>query len=91
MFPSVAATAITPICPHTLTNRPVIVPDESEIQVIVLYNSPTYMTIDGQVGEPLIENDRVVCRSSQNQVHLIRPPKMFFFDVLRQKLKWGER
>ncbi len=49
------------------------------------------LTIDGQVGEPLIENDKVVCRSSQHQVHLIRPPNMFFFDVLRQKLKWGER
>ncbi len=50
-----------------------------------------FLTIDGQVGEPLIENDRVVCQSSNHQVYLIRPPNMFFFDVLRQKLKWGER
>jgi NAD+ kinase len=91
MFPSVAATAITPICPHTLTNRPVIVPDESEIQVIVLYNSPTYMTIDGQVGEILETGDRIVCRRSEHSISLVRPPDMMFFDVLREKLKWGER
>jgi NAD+ kinase len=91
MFPSVAATAITPICPHTLTNRPVIVPDESEIQVIVLYNSPTYMTIDGQVGEILESGDRIICRRSEHCISLVRPPDMMFFDVLRKKLKWGER
>jgi NAD+ kinase len=91
MFPSVAATAITPICPHTLTNRPVIVPDESEIEVIVLYNSPTYMTIDGQVGEILESGDRIVCRRSEHCISLVRPPDMMFFDVLREKLKWGER
>jgi len=91
MFPSVAATAITPICPHTLTNRPVIVPDESEIQVIVLYNSPTYMTIDGQVGEILESGDRIICSRSEHCISLVRPPDMMFFDVLREKLKWGER
>ncbi len=91
MFPSVSATAITPICPHTLTNRPVIVPDESEIQVIVLYNSPTYMTIDGQVGEILESGDRIICRRSEHCISLVRPPDMMFFDVLREKLKWGER
>ncbi|MCU1336051.1 MAG: kinase [Bryobacterales bacterium] len=91
MFPSVAATAITPICPHTLTNRPLIVPNESEIEVIVLYNSPTYMTIDGQVGEILETGDRIVCRRSEHCISLVRPPELMFFDVLREKLKWGER
>ena len=91
MFPSVSATAITPICPHTLTNRPVIVPDESEIQVVVLYNSPTYMTIDGQVGEILETGDRIIARRSEHCISLVRPPDMMFFDVLREKLKWGER
>jgi NAD+ kinase len=91
MFPSVAATAITPICPHTLTNRPVIVPDESEIQVTVLYSSPTYMTIDDQVGEILETGDRIVCRRSEHCISLVQPPDVLFFDVLREKLKWGER
>ncbi len=92
VFPSVAALCITPICPHTLTNRPVLVSDSSVIQVLNLATSgDAHLTIDGQVGEPLREQDRVVCRSSQKTVSLIRPPRMLFFDVLRQKLKWGER
>ena len=92
LFPAVAAICITPVCPHMLTNRPVLVPDTSVIEVICKApRQEAFLTVDGQVGEPLLENDRVVCQSSQHQVHLIRPPKMFFFDVLRQKLKWGER
>ena len=50
-----------------------------------------YLTIDGQVGEPLRDNDRIECRSSHYSLHLVRPPQQMFFDVLRQKLKWGER
>jgi len=92
VFPSVGALCITPICPHTLTNRPVLVSDSSVIQVVNLAaNGDAYLTIDGQVGEPLQAQDRIVCRSSQKAVSLIRPPRMLFFDVLRQKLKWGER
>jgi NAD+ kinase len=92
LFPAVAAICITPVCPHMLTNRPVLVPDTSVIEIVCRApRQEAYLTIDGQVGEPLVENDRVVCRSSEHQVYLIRPPKMFFFDVLRQKLKWGER
>lgn len=92
VFPSVGALCITPICPHTLTNRPVLVSDTSVIHVLNLASdNDAYLTIDGQVGEPLKEQDRVVCRSSHKYVSLIRPPRMLFFDVLRQKLKWGER
>jgi NAD+ kinase len=92
VFPAVAAICITPVCPHMLTNRPVLVPETSVIEIICKApRQEAYLTVDGQVGEPLIENDRVVCRRSEHQVHLIRPPNMFFFDVLRQKLKWGER
>ncbi len=92
VFPSVGALCVTPICPHTLTNRPVIVSDTSVIQVLSLAEDDlAYLTIDGQVGEPLKEHDRVICQSSKHSVHLIRPPRMLFFDVLRQKLKWGER
>jgi NAD+ kinase len=62
------------------------------IQIINLAGQEdAYLTIDGQVGEPLKDQDRVICRSSQKVVSLIRPPRMLFFDVLRQKLKWGER
>ena len=92
VFPSVAALAITPICPHMLTHRPVIVPDESVIQVINRSDDhTTYLTIDGQVGELLKQGDRVVCRRSEHSISLIRPAEMMFFDVLREKLKWGGR
>jgi NAD+ kinase len=92
IFPSVGAICLTPICPHMLTNRPVIVPDTSEIRIDPQAGDESaFLTIDGQIGEPLQPGDRVVCRSSAYSLLLIRPPKMLFFDVLRQKLKWGER
>jgi len=92
IFPQVAALTITPICPHMLTNRPVIMPDSGEITVWARSeDEEIYLTVDGQVGEPLKQGDRVVCRRSDHTLRLVRPPKMLFFDVLRQKLKWGER
>lgn len=92
VFPSVAALSITPICPHTLTNRPVIVPDQSVIETTVLgADHATYLTIDGQVGELLKNGDRLVCRRSEHSISLVRPPSLLFFDVLREKLKWGGR
>lgn len=91
IFPSVGALCITPICPHMLTNRPVIVPHTSVVRILNHGSEGTYLTIDGQVGEPLSKGDRIICRSSHKTIQLIRPPKMLFFDVLREKLKWGER
>lgn len=92
IFPSVGAICLTPICPHMLTNRPVIVSETSVIQIWVRgADGDTYLTIDGQVGEPLKQEDCVVCRSSPHVVQLIRPPRMMFFDVLREKLRWGAR
>lgn len=92
IYPSVPAICLTPICPHMLTMRPVLVPETSVVKV--LSHGPdesVYLTIDGQVGNPLRQGDAVVCRSSEWSLLLIRPPKLLFFDVLRQKLKWGER
>lgn len=91
IFPQVAAVCITPICPHMLTNRPVIVPDSAVIHILNRGEESTFLTIDGQVGEPMEKNDRVVCRLSTKHISLVRPPRMRFFDVLREKLKWGER
>lgn len=92
IFPTVQALAITPICPHTLTNRPVIVNDASVITIQAKSEDEgIFLTLDGQVGQPLKKDDRVVCRSSDHYIKLIRPPRMLFFDVLRAKLKWGER
>lgn len=92
IFPSVECFSITPICPHMLTNRPVIVPEAFAIDLHNLAaDGDAMLTIDGQVGEPLQQGDHVLCRRSDYAVHLIRPPKLMFFDVLREKLKWGER
>jgi NAD+ kinase len=92
IFPSVPAICMTPICPHMLTNRPVLVPETSVIRVIPQGpDESVFLTIDGQIGVPVEHGDTIVCRSSQFSLHLIRPPRMMFFDVLRQKLKWGER
>jgi len=92
IFPAVPAICLTPICPHTLTNRPVLVPETSVIRILPHNpNESTYLTIDGQVGGTILDGDAIVCRSSNYALHLIRPPNAMFFDVLRQKLDWGKR
>jgi len=92
IFPSVPAICLTPICPHMLTNRPVLVPETSVIRIVSHGpDDSVYLTIDGQVGTPIRDGDTIVCRSSRYALLLIRPPHQMFFDVLRQKLKWGER
>ncbi len=92
VFPTVEAVCITPICPHTLTNRPVLVPSDVVITVVNrAVDDSAFLTVDGQVGEPLHEGDRIECRSARTSFDLVRPPHKSFFDVLRQKLKWGER
>ena len=92
IFPSVPAICLTPICPHMLTNRPVLVPETSVVRVVSRApNDNVFLSIDGQVGNPVEEGDMILCRSSRFALQLIRPPRAMFFDVLRQKLKWGER
>lgn len=92
VFPTVSALCITPICPHMLTYRPVIVPDDMEVRIVSFAeNESAWVTIDGQVGSPLERGDTITCRRSEKYVYLVRPPRMMFFDVLREKLSWGER
>jgi NAD+ kinase len=92
IYPSVPTICLTPICPHMLTNRPLLVPETSVIKALARGpDESVYLTIDGQVGNPIRQGDAVVCRSSKFSLMLINPPHMMFFDVLRQKLKWGER
>jgi NAD+ kinase len=69
----------------------VIVPDDSEIQVTARGPGSTHLTIDGQVGASIAPGDRIVCRRSEHSISLVHPPGMAFFDVLREKLKWGDR
>jgi NAD+ kinase len=91
VFPTVESVCITPICPHTLTNRPVIVPSDVVISIVNrAVDESAFLTVDGQIGEPLQERDRIECRCTDHFVYLVRSPHKSFFDVLRQKLKWGE-
>ena len=92
LLPDAEALVITPVSPHALTNRPLVVRDHSEISVVVRSaDQEAYLSIDGQVGEPLMDGDRVICRKSKYRVRLLRTGNRNFFDVLRTRLKWGER
>ncbi len=91
LVPSVEGLVITPVSPHALTHRPLVVRDSVEIAIVVkAAEEHAFLSVDGQVGMPLMQGDRVTCRKSEHQVHLLRMKKTFF-DVLRTKLKWGQR
>jgi NAD+ kinase len=92
VHPAVDAFIITPICSHTLSNRPLVVSDRSIVEVVVRTEAESvFLTVDGQVGLALHAEDRVRCSLSENHVKLVRPPHKDFYEVLRSKLKWGER
>ena len=88
--PSVDALLITPICAHTLSNRPLVVPDSVTIEATIKTpRESVFLTVDGQVGVALRSDDTVRVSKSEYSVELIVPPRQTYFDVLRQKLKWG--
>lgn len=90
VFPSMNAIVITPICPFTLTNRPIVVPDDAVIELrLKTEQEDVALTLDGQVGFPLKVNDRAVIRKSRTTFNLIQPSNRNYFDVLRDKLRWG--
>jgi NAD+ kinase len=91
LMPAVGAFQITPVCPHSLTHRPVVVPETATISITVRSSGEAaFLTIDGQVGQPLKDGDQVICRKASHDVKLLQT-KQSFFQVLRDKLKWGER
>jgi NAD+ kinase len=91
LMPSVEAMVIAPVCPHSLTHRPLVVKDTVEIEIVVKSaGEEAFLSIDGQVGVPLGDDDRVLCRKSEYYATLLRMRKTFF-DVLRTKLKLGMR
>jgi len=90
IYPSMNAVVITPICPFTLSNRPIVVPDQSVIEVHLMTDKEEVaLTLDGQVGFPLKVGDRLVISKSKTTFNLVQPPNRNYFDVLRDKLKWG--
>jgi NAD+ kinase len=90
IFPSMNAVVITPICPFTLSNRPIVVPDDAEIQLTLKTDhEEVALTLDGQVGFPLKVEDRVKISKSRTMFNLVQPSNRNYFDVLRDKLRWG--
>jgi len=90
--PTVEAFVITPVSPHALTNRPLVVRDTAVIELIIRgKHDAVNITVDGQLSLPAEEHDSIVCRRSEHRINLLRLPNRTFFDVLRKKLKWGER
>jgi NAD+ kinase len=91
VHPAVESILITPICPHTLSDRPVVVPDTSLIELRVADNSDSvFLTLDGQTGVPMAVGDRVKIGRAAERLKLIQPPNKSYFEILRSKLKWGE-
>jgi NAD+ kinase len=92
VHPTLSAIIINPICPHSLTNRPILVPDDSAIEIRLLSgDSDVFVTLDGQVGVDFAEGNTVVVTKSKRKVRLIEPPERDYYDVLRTKLNWGGR
>lgn len=90
IYPSVSAICLTPICPHTLTNRPLVLPDTSTIEVVVRGgDKDSFLTIDGQIGLELRLHDRIRTRLADYCLNIIQPDRLRFFEVLRSKMKWG--
>jgi len=91
LYPTMDGIVLTPICSHTLTNRPIVVPGTLRVEVTLLTPQEVMLTIDGQVGVPLRERDVVEVGRAPSAIRLVRFPQKHFFSVLRTKLKWGER
>ncbi len=90
LMPSVEAILLTPICPHSLTHRPLVVGDDALISVRMESGADGVLSVDGQVGMPVAQGDQIICCKAGHRVRLLRMHRPFF-DVLRSKLWWGQR
>ena len=94
VHPSMDAFVLTPIAPHTLTNRPIVIPTERDVRVVSTGTNAgdeVYVTIDGQTGFGMQQGDEIAIAKSERPMRLIRATSRSYFEVLRQKLKWNER
>jgi NAD+ kinase len=90
VYPSMNAVVVTPICPHTLSNRPLVLPDDAEIELILKTpDEEVALTLDGQVGYRMQVGDRVLISKSRTTFNLMQPVNRNYFEVLRGKLRWG--
>ena len=94
VHPSVDALVLTPIAPHTLTNRPVVIPGDAEVEVHAQTpggSDDVFVTYDGQYGYPIQPGDVIHVRKAKQMLRLVKAPDRGYFELLREKLKWGER
>lgn len=91
LHPTLEAVALVPVCPHTLSNRPIAVNSRSEIEIVVIHADDASVHFDGQSRFDLQVNDRVRVRRSPHRMRLLHPQQHSYFDTLRQKLHWGEK
>jgi NAD+ kinase len=92
IHPSLQTIIITPICPFTLTNRPLILPGTATIQIkLEERDSDVFLTFDGQVGLPITPDDAVIVRKAPHTIQVLRPPDLNYYHVLKNKLRWGGR
>lgn len=92
LYPTLGSIVLTPICSHTLTNRPIVLPDDFRIEIIIKsFSEDVFLTLDGQVGFSLRIGDIVEVNKSDYKAKLLLPAERDYFEVLRTKLKWGER
>jgi NAD+ kinase len=92
VYPVLDAFVITPICPHMLTLRPLVIPDSMKIEVdFRAGEEPAVLTLDGQVAFELEPDDRIVVRKSPARLRLVRPARKTYYEILRSKLKWATR
>jgi NAD+ kinase len=91
LYPRLPVMVLSPICPHTLSLRPLVVPDESRVEVTLETQcEEVYLTLDGQEGTTLGYGDTVRVRRSAERVRLVRVSERTYYDGLRGKLHWGE-
>jgi NAD+ kinase len=92
LYPSMKNIIVTPICPHMLTNRPIILPEKVNIRAILqARDEKVVLTLDGQIGFPLEFADEIMVTESSHTVSLVKSSSKGYFEILRTKLKWGER
>lgn len=91
VHPAVSTMLVTPICPHTLTQRPLLLPDDRTIELVLCSDGEMFVTLDGQSGRAIERDDRVTLRRSPTATLLVRPASATWYAVLRDKLHWGQR
>lgn len=92
LYPVLQAFVLTPICPHMLTNRPLVLPDSVQLELdLSALEEQAYLTLDGQIGHELQRGDRISISKSPFRVNLVRPQEQTYYKVLRNKLRWGQR